>query len=124
MNSGTGPGIGMPARLKLEWFGREVYDAFGSHAYLVGTAARSKTWRDVDVRVILDDEDFERQIGKLTRPNCLNLRWNALCLAFAARGREVTGLPIDFQIQQRSDANEQYRGEVRHALGLVLEIGE
>lgn len=110
-------GVGMPAALKLNQFGRECFEAFGAEAYLVGSATRSTEWRDVDVRVILPDDEFERQVGALTRPRCLNLRWNALCLAFAARGREVTGLPIDFQIDQLRDANEKYP-EVRHALGL------
>lgn len=101
-------GVGMPATLKLNQFGRVVREAFGATAYHVGSSMRSDEWRDVDVRVILEDEEFERQIGDLTRPMCMNQRWNALCLAFSALGREMTGLPIDFQIQQMSKANEEY----------------
>lgn len=103
-------GVGMPAASKLELFGDVCYEAFGSTAYLVGSALVTTNWRDVDVRVILTDEEFDRQIGKLTRPRALNKRWNALCLAFASLGREMTGLPIDFQIDQQTDANERYDG--------------
>ncbi len=102
--------VGMPAWIKLNQFGRVVEEAFDATAYLVGSATAGKGWRDVDVRVILDDDEFERICGPLTRPRCLNLRWNALCLAFAALGRDMTGLPIDFQIDQMTDANARYSG--------------
>lgn len=111
-----GFGVGMPAFLKLNQFGRVCSEAFGTTAYLVGSATQTKTeWRDVDVRVILTDDEFERQIGAHTNPKCMNLRWNALCLAFAELGQRMTGLPIDFQIDQMTDANERYDGP-RHAL--------
>lgn len=108
-------GVGMPASIKLDMFGQVVKEAFGASVYLVGSATRTRQWRDVDVRVILEDDEYERQIGEFTSPRCMNARWNALCLAFAALGRDMTGLPIDFQIDQQSDANERYDGP-RHAL--------
>jgi hypothetical protein len=110
-------GVGMPATLKLNHFGREVEAFFGHVPYLVGSATRTTKWRDVDVRVILPDDEFDSTFGKLTRPRCLNTRWNAACLAFAALGRAMTGLPIDFQIDRQTEANEEYPGE-RHALHL------
>lgn len=115
-------GVGMPAAAKLEHFGRVCHEAFGTTAYLVGSALKTTDWRDVDVRVILTDDEFERQIGKLTKPRALNKRWNALCLAFAALGREMTGLPIDFQIDQQTDANENFDGP-RNAL-IVGRLGD
>lgn len=111
-------GVGMPAWLKLQQFGAYVWEAFDEVPYLVGSAARGKTWRDVDVRLILADDEYAARLGELRRPRCLNVRWNALCLAFAALGRDVTGLPIDFQIDQQSEANERYGGENRIPLGL------
>ncbi len=117
----AGVGVGMPAWLKLNQFGRVLEEAFDATAYLVGSAAKGKGWRDVDVRVILNDDEFERICGPLTRPRALNLRWNALCLSFAALGRDMTGLPIDFQIDQQTDANEKYDGP-RHALIFATEI--
>ena len=114
-DSKEGIGVGMPAEILLNQFGSLVWDAFGEVPYLVGSAARSKNWRDVDVRLILDDAEYERLIGKVEKPHCTNPRWNAFCLAFAALGQRMTGLPIDFQIDQQTEANELHRGE-RHPL--------
>src|SRR5262245_42795651 len=98
-----GTGVGMPAAIKLQQFSCVVEEFFGEVAYQVGSSLKcqmglAERWRDVDVRLILPDEDFDAMFGKLTRPRCLNLKWNAACLAFAALGRDMTGLPIDFQI--------------------------
>lgn len=108
-------GVGMPEFIKLCQFGEEVWDFFGEMPYLVGSAAAGKTWRDVDVRLVLSDEAFERWFGAGPR-GTLNARWNAACLAFSARGREMTGLPIDFQVQQQSDADRKYGDRVGYAL--------
>ena len=114
-------GVGMPANLKLHEFGSIVWDAFGTPPYHVGSSVESKTWRDVDVRLILDDETYAA-FG-LGDPNAghRNARWVALVRAFSALGHEMTGLPIDFQIQQRTWANENYGApnHVRSALGVV-----
>lgn len=115
-------GVGMPAALKLEQFGRVLFEFFGAHAYQVGSSILSTDWRDVDVRMILSDEEFDATFGKLTRPRCLNLKWNAACLAFSSLGREMTGLPIDFQIDRQTEANDMYPGP-RSALGINLEVG-
>lgn len=108
-------GVGMPAWLYLNQFGRVVHEAFGEWPFLVGSAAETKQWRDVDVSLILPDEDYERIIGPLTEPHYINRRWAAFCTAFSMLGSQMTGLPIDFQIDQRSQANELYKGR-RHAL--------
>jgi len=111
-------GVGMPEWIWLNNFGRVVWEHFGTTPYLVGSAAKGKTWRDVDVRLILDDEEFDRRFGGLSSPRCLNATWNAACLAFTALGREMTGLPIDFQIDRETEANEKYPGP-REALILT-----
>ncbi len=110
------PGVGMPQWILLNDFGKVVNEAFGDYPYLVGSAAKGKQWRDVDVRLILADEDYERIIGKLDKPPITNRRWSAFCLAFSLLGKQMTGLPIDFQIDQRTDANKQFPNEPRHAL--------
>lgn len=113
----TGPG--MPAFLHLELFGSLVWDAFGQPPYLVGSCCTGKEWRDVDVRLILDDAEYDALIGPV--PGGLeraNGKWAALCMAFSALGQQMTGLPIDFQIQRRTQANELYDGP-REALGLI-----
>ncbi len=114
-------GVGMPIALLLDEFGSQVWAAFGQPPYLVGSALRSKKWRDVDVRLIIDDEEYaSMQLGD-PRGDHQNAKWVALCLAFSALGKQITGLPIDFQIQQRSFANRQYdiSKHPRSALGLI-----
>ena len=118
-------GVGMPTTLLLDEFGYMIWSAFGHYAYHVGSSVFGKTWRDVDVRLILEDEKYERMgLGDPKRPH-ENKKWVALTLAFSALGKEMTGLPIDFQIQQQSDANDTYSqkdGNVRSALGCVARI--
>ena len=114
------PGIGMPAAIYLDEFGAHVAAAFepaGFGVYHVGSSLMGKKWRDVDVRLILSDDEYE-QLG-LGDPEQThsNAKWTALVLAFSALGRHMTGLPIDFQIQQQTRANKLYIGG-RSALGV------
>lgn len=113
-------GVGMPALLHLNAFGRELHEAFGEYAYLVGSAAVGKQWRDVDVRLMLSDEEFDALFPDHTRPGRCDGRWSLVCAAISDLGKSRTGLPIDFQIQRTSEANELYGSEVRQALGLYL----
>ena len=112
-------GVGMPAFLYLEEFGSQVWHAFGHLPYLVGTALVGKEWRDVDVRLILSDEEYFALFGERARIERTCGKWVALCLAFSALGKQMTGLPIDFQIQQQTKANEQFKGQPRQGLGYV-----
>lgn len=110
-------GVGMPADLYLEEFGHQIWNAFGRTAYHVGSSVFGKEWRDVDVRLLLGDEEYERMgLGDPAHPH-ENAKWVAWVMAFSALGKQMTGLPIDFQIQQQSYANKQYDG-VRSALGV------
>lgn len=112
-------GVGMPAALLLQEFGSQVWAAFGEPPYLVGSALQGKQWRDVDVRLILPDEQYAAMFGE---PDDLaqltDGKWVAMCLAFSALGRQMTGLPIDFQIQQQTRANKTFDGP-RSALGFL-----
>lgn len=112
-------GIGMPHAVLLQEFGSHVWSAFGRPPYHVGSSLESKTWRDVDVRLILPDDEYAA-LG-LGDPDdtsqLLSPKWVALCLAFSALGKQITGLPIDFQIQQESHANYHYTGP-RSYLGM------
>ena len=111
-------GVGMPAALLLDLFGSEVWGCFGKPPYLVGSALANKVWRDVDVRCILDDETWDA-IGLGDPRRChQNAKWASLCLAYSALGKAMTGLPIDFQLQQRTYANKCFDGP-RSALGMV-----
>jgi len=113
-------GVGMPAALLLEEFGSQVWAAFGSPPYLVGSALKTTAWRDVDVRLILDDDTYAA--WGLGEPDAASQRlsgkWVSLCLAYSALGKAITGLPVDFQIQQQTRANKEHDGP-RSALGII-----
>lgn len=88
--------------------------AFGdARCYLVGSAGIGNDGtppRDVDVRLMLDDDEFAAACP--TRE-----RWELLSLAIGTYLSARTGLPIDFQVQQTSIANELFNGP-RNPLGL------
>jgi hypothetical protein len=90
-----------------------IHNAFGQPPYLVGSAGIGCTgpYRDVDIRLMLDDAEFAALCP--TRA-----RWELLCLSFGAYLSERTGLPIDFQIQRTTEANERYGGKPRNPLGM------
>ena len=99
--------VGMPQALLLQEFGEHVFRAFGYLPYHVGSSLTDKHgWRDVDVRLIIPDAEYERMGLGDPRLQHLNARWVSLVLAWSAFGKTLTGLPIDFQIQQQSYANE------------------
>jgi hypothetical protein len=93
---------------------RLVSRAFrGGPPYLVGSAGIGNdggSYRDVDVRLMLSDDEFAEVCP--TRE-----RWELLCLAIGAYLRDRTGLKIDFQVQRAREANERFSGP-RNPLGL------
>lgn len=90
-----------------------VTAAFGGPPYLVGSATERPDYRDVDVRVILADEDFDRIFGGQV------LLWSLICLAIGQYLRDVTGLQIDFQVQRMTEANEKHPTTWRNPLGFT-----
>ena len=112
-------GVGMPTQLLLNEFGSKIIDAFDEVPFHVGSSLWNKTgWRDVDVRLILDDEKYESMGFGDPRYYRQNKKWISMCLAFSLMGKYMTGLPIDFQIQQRTYANKNFKGN-RSVLGMV-----
>ena len=100
---------GMPAGIWLTKFGTIIREYFGHVAYHVGSSLDRKDWRDVDVRLILPDDEFTALFGK-NQDSGTNPKLAAITLAFATLGQQMTGLPIDFQIQPQTWANEHYPG--------------
>lgn len=100
----------MPAGIWLTKFGVIVRDYFGHVPYQVGSSLDRKDWRDVDVRLILPDDEFAERFGDIFRSSETDPKLGAITLAFAALGKQMTGLPIDFQIQPQSHANKLYPG--------------
>lgn len=111
--------VGMPAYLYLQEFGSQVWSVFGVPPYQVGSSLQGdRTPNDVDVRVILSDEEYEKWgLGDPKRPHG-NAKWVSLVMAYSALGKAMTGLPIDFQIQQQTEANNKEPGP-RSAIGIV-----
>ena len=75
----------------------------------VGSSLVRDDWRDVDLRVVLANEDFDSlmSVVNVDDLNMLLSRW----------GQQVTGLPIDCQTQSLAEHNgEAYgeNGEPRH----------
>lgn len=92
---------------------KPIFKAFGNPPYLVGTAAEDKAaYRDVDVRLILEDDHYDR-MKKAIGQKAVNF----LGIAVGEYLRKATELPIDFQIQRQTEANEKHHG-IRNPVGI------
>ena len=101
-------GTGMPGSILLQAFGQWIRDAFGHTAYQVGSSVHGKQWRDVDVRLILDDDEFYALFPGYRHMHQIDAKWSFPCAAISALGKQQTGLPVDFQIQPMTEANKVY----------------
>jgi hypothetical protein len=62
--------IGAPACFALDLALRHINEAFEGECYVVGSVLERPDWRDVDVRMIMDDEDFAKNF-----PDVVANRW-------------------------------------------------
>lgn len=109
-------GVGRQDGWQLSVFGAHISQAFGHTPYQVGSSLTQKGgWRDVDVRLILPDDEYEEFFGDPFTKQHNGPRLMMWDLAWTMLGRELTKLPIDFQFQQQTLANEEHSG-VRSAL--------
>ena len=92
---------------------RELFGGFNG-PYLVGSVQErtAKPGSDVDLRLILDDEQYDALMAG-TPDGFATL----LDFALSAYVRELTGLPIDFQVQRMTEANELHAGKQRNPIG-------
>ena len=112
--------IGAPACFALETACRQINEAFGDYGcYVVGSALDRPDWRDVDVRFIMSDEQFDAEFPHAGQCWEQDAKWLLLTVAISERLSKVTGLPIDFQIQPQTHANERHKGK-RNAVGLLI----
>lgn len=128
----------MTEKQRANWLGGAEYhnltlacaainDAFGhGSTFLCGSAIERRDHRDVDVRVILPDAEFDRLFpavygGEGYRPDLDGL-WSLMCASISEWLGARTGLPIDFQIQRMTQANEEHpsKEHPRHGIGLFL----
>ena len=95
---------------------KPIRQAFRTPPYLVGTASQprgDRAPRDVDVRLIVDDELYDQLAAITNTAGLLPFLGLATGEYLAAR----TGLPIDFQIQRQTEANANHSGP-RNPLGV------
>jgi hypothetical protein len=112
--------VGAPACFSLEIECRLISEAFGGYGcYVVGSALERPDWRDVDVRYILSDEEFAKLFPDAGDHWEHDARWLLLITSISERMSRITGLPIDFQIQPQTHANERHKG-LRNAVGLKI----
>lgn len=103
-----------PVLFALDLACKPIVEAFGEMPYLVGSVQERTAgpWSDVDVRLMLDDDAYDALFAG-TRPEYQTM----LDLVFSVYLRDMTGLPIDFQIQRTSQANEHHGSKPRNPLG-------
>lgn len=77
---------------------KPVAAALDANPMLVGSCLTTADYRDVDVRTILPDDEFDALFGE--RPEL----WSLLCLTTSEYLSRASGLPVDFQVQRMSDA--------------------
>lgn len=90
---------------------KPISEAFDGHVYLVGTATERGEYRDVDVRVILDDKTYDRLVKAIGQHAVYFLG-----LAIGQYLASLTSMPIDFQLQRMTEANDRHPG-MRNPLG-------
>jgi len=98
---------------RLEDWCRMVRVVFGSAfgPYLVGSATQRPDYRDVDIRVLMQDRAFDAVFRR--RPEAVRF----INRAFSVWGQQETGLPIDFQVQRQTEANAEFTAP-RNAMGI------
>ena len=112
--------VGAPAIFALELACRQINEAFdGFGCYHVGSSLERPDWRDVDIRFIMQDEKFQELFPDAGRHWEQDARWLLLTTSISEHMSKRTGLPVDFQFQPQTHANERHKG-TRHAIGLVL----
>src|SRR3546814_7590602 len=70
-----------------------------------------------DVRLILEDAEFEKLFPDATLHSAaweFDPRWLLLTVSISERLSRLTGLPIDFQFQPQTHANERHKRSEEH----------
>lgn len=110
----------VPESFRLEQTCSFISRALNETCYLVGSSLHSRGYRDVDIRVIMDDAKFEALFGK-TGPNCSYLTqpfWSLFNTAVSEYMHQATGLPVDFQVHKASDTHDEDKSK-RIVFGFV-----
>ncbi len=112
--------IGAPACFALELACQPLVAAFGHCGlYQVGSSLQRPDWRDIDLRYILEDAEFAKLFPAAGDHWEFDPRWLLMTTAISQWLSKQTGLPIDFQFQPQTHANERHKGP-RNAIGLRI----
>jgi hypothetical protein len=111
---------------RLNWACRPITEAFGTPPYLVGSVLARPDFRDIDLRLILDDDAMVRWFGEdgtygtpgRPTPHPLQLLLN-IALSDLITKAASPPRPVDFQIQSMTEANVPEHGG-RNAMGMQL----
>ena len=107
----------MPAACSLDQALMIVRDAFGATPYLVGSAITKADFRDVDIRMILDDAKFDQLFGSDDNYDRQRLPlWSLLTTAISEYLERRTGLTVDFEFQRKSDIRDYDRDKPKQPL--------
>lgn len=92
-----------------------IYRAYGA-AYLVGSVLTRPDFRDIDLRYILFDEEYDRMFPGEDADSP-----RKLCLLNVALSRMIAdsaqlAWPVDFQFQRMTEANAEFDG-MRNPMG-------
>lgn len=109
--------IRAPHFFNLDMACRSLVDAFGVCIYLVGSSIERRDFGDVDVRAIMRDEEYERLMPS-TDEGLRRARLILLNASISLWLSKRSDLPVDFQIQRQTIANEDFNGP-RQALGIA-----
>lgn len=85
---------------------------WGLGTYHVGSSLERDDYHDVDLRCILENKEFDAMFAD---DNDEKLKFLNVAISEWIASR--TGLPIDFQFQRMTDANEKFQGR-RNGVGL------
>ena len=108
--------IGWPQNGRLDHAMMIVCRALDEDAYMVGSATKGTEYRDVDIRVIMDDAKFNALFGDWSATTWQPF-WSLFNVAVSDYLAKQTGLPIDFQVQRRGDVSEADWNEPRTTVG-------
>ncbi len=95
-------------RLHLQGWANQLAARFGAPVYLVGSSLTDPEARDVDVRVVLDDDSFQARYGILPQHvdreswggwSAGSRRWGADVAKISRQAAVALRLNVDFQIQ-------------------------
>jgi hypothetical protein len=107
---------------RLNWACLPITEAFGTPPYLVGSALTRPDFRDIDIRLILDDEAFDRMfsvsdVKTASHQDSAVRRLLNIALSDLIANAANPPAPIDFQIQSMTEANVPEHG-MRNPMGM------